>query len=386
MKELVAKTKAIAKEVAAPNASDVDANSRFPIETFDAIKKAKLLSALVPTELGGDGCSMQALWAMCSALAEACGSSGMILAMHHIQVACLARHGMQSPAIRHYLSELVTGQNLIASITSEVGTWGDTRSSVCAVERSAGRYRLEKDATTISYAEHADDLLATCRRAPDAASSDQVLVLLKKGEYALTKTSTWDTLGMRGTCSPGFKVTSEGPEDQIVPGSYADSSSQSMVPYSHILWSGVWLGIATDAVGRAAAFVRAAARKSPGTVPATASRLADVSVMLQMARNNALMLAAEFDELDARPAAEGRNVLDGMSWALKMNNLKVGTSEIAPQIVHRALEITGVVGYKNDSKFSVGRHFRDSLSAALMINNERINAKSAQMLLVLKDD
>ena len=106
--------------------------------------------------------------------------------------------------------------------------------------------------------------------------------------------------------------------------------------------------------------------------------------MLQMAKNNALTLAAEFDEMAARP--NGREELQGMSWALKMNNLKIGTSDIVPQIVHRALEITGVVGYKNDSKFSVGRHFRDSLSAALMINNERITAKSAQMLLVLKDD
>ncbi len=382
--EIIQKVRTIAKEVTQAHAADVDQKSRFPVETFDALKKAKLLSTLVPTELGGDGCGMQSLWLQCSALAEACGSSGMILAMHHIQVACLARHGLGSPLIKKYLSELPEKQNLIASITSEVGTWGDTRSSVCAVERVNGRYKLEKDATTISYGAHADDLLATCRRASDAPSSDQVLVLFRKGEYQMNQTSTWDTLGMRGTCSPGFKVVSEGPEDAIVPGSYADSSAESMVPYSHILWSGVWLGIASDAVARAAAFVRAAARKAPGTVPPTATRLAEVSVMLQMAKNNALTLAAEFDEMAARP--NGREELQGMSWALKMNNLKIGTSDIVPQIVHRALEITGVVGYKNDSKFSVGRHFRDSLSAALMINNERITAKSAQMLLVLKDD
>jgi acyl-CoA dehydrogenase len=69
-----------------------------------------------------------------------------------------------------------------------------------------------------------------------------------------------------------------------------------------------------------------------------------------------------------------------------MNNLKVGSSEAAPQIVHEALQIAGVVGYKNDSKFSVGRHYRDSLSGALMVSNERINSKSASMLLVLKDE
>jgi len=75
-----------------------------------------------------------------------------------------------------------------------------------------------------------------------------------------------------------------------------------------------------------------------------------------------------------------------MGWALKMNNLKIAASEAAPQIVHGALQITGILGYKNDSKFSLGRHYRDVLSAALMVSNDRIAAKSASMLLVLKDN
>jgi acyl-CoA dehydrogenase len=65
-----------------------------------------------------------------------------------------------------------------------------------------------------------------------------------------------------------------------------------------------------------------------------------------------------------------------------MNHLKVAASEAAPQIVHKALQITGILGYKNDSPFSLGRHYRDVLSAALMISNDRINAKSAAMLLL----
>lgn len=76
----------------------------------------------------------------------------------------------------------------------------------------------------------------------------------------------------------------------------------------------------------------------------------------------------------------------GMGWALKMNNLKIEASEMAPRIVHEALQIIGVMGYKNDSKFSVARHYRDALSAALMISNERIISRSAPMLLVFKDD
>ena len=74
-----------------------------------------------------------------------------------------------------------------------------------------------------------------------------------------------------------------------------------------------------------------------------------------------------------------------MGWALKMNHLKMQASEAAPRIVHQALQVIGVMGYKNDSEFSVGRHYRDTLSAALMISNERLAVKAASMLLVLKD-
>jgi acyl-CoA dehydrogenase len=380
----LAALKGIAADVAAPNAADVDANSRFPRATVQALQTAKLLSAPVPKELGGAGYGMRELAALCSTLGQACGSSAMVLAMHYIQVACIARHGLQSAFFRRYLQELVRDQYVLASMTSENGTFGETRTSICAVERQDGRFKLDKDATTGSYCEHADGILVTCRRAPDAPGSDQVLVLVRKGDYKLTQTTSWDTLGMRGTCSPGFKLESSGPEEQIVPGSFADSSAQTMVPYSHILWSSLWWGIAADALARAAEFVRASARKNPGTVPPTATRLAQVSEQLQAMRHNWLALADEFDELNARPG--GMQELLSIGWALKMNNLKINASESAPQIVHKALQITGILGYKNDSKFSLGRHYRDVLSASLMISNDRIASKSASMLLVFKDN
>ena len=383
-KDLLSQVRAIASDVAAKHADDVDAQARFPIETIRALQEVRALSASVPAELGGAGSDMRQLGAMCAALAQGCASSAMVFAMHHIQVACIARHGMGSKFFRDYLTELVAKQYVLASMTSEVGTGGDTRSSICAVEVNGDRFTLNKDATTGSYCAHADGILVTCRRASDAPNSDQVLVLVRKGDYKLTQTTSWDTMGMRGTCSPGFKLESSGPAEQIIPGSFADSSAQTMVPYSHILWSALWSGIAGEAVSRAGSFVRAEARRKPGTVPPMATRLAKVSTQLQAMRNNWLALASEFDAMTAR--ADGMEELLSMSWALKMNNLKVGSSEAAPEIVHQALQIAGVMGYKNDSKFSVGRHYRDSLSGALMVANERINSKSASMLLVLKDE
>jgi acyl-CoA dehydrogenase len=380
---LLTAVKRIAAETAAAHAPAVDAGSRFPIESINALREVRALSAPVPAELGGLGCSMRELAELCSALAQGCGSSGMVLAMHYIQVACIARHGMGSPALRDYLKQLVAKQYLLASMTSEVGTFGETRTSVCALETDGATFRLNKDATTGSYCAHADGILVTCRRTSEAAPSDQILVLVRKDNYSLEQTSSWDTLGMRGTCSPGFKLASHGRADEIIPGSFADSSAQTMVPYSHILWASLWWGIAANAVARAAEFVRGAARKTPGVVPPTAVRLAEAYENLQVMRHSWLALATEFDAMSQRPT--GNDELQGMAWALKMNTLKVTASEAAPKIVHQALQITGILGYKNDSKFSLGRHLRDVLSAALMISNDRITAKSASMLLVLKD-
>ena len=373
----------IAQTAAADHADDVDAKARFPHETLAALREAGLMSAPVPRSLGGAGCGLRELGQICATLAHGCGSSAMVLAMHYIQVACVSRHAAAGGALADFQRSLVEHQWLLASITSEVGTYGDTRSSICAVQRDGDRFVLDKDATTGSYCAHADAIAVTCRRDADAAASDQVLVLVRREDAKLTQTTTWDTLGMRGTCSPGFRLESSGPVEYIVPVPYADISAQTMVPYAHVLWSSLWWGIASDAVRRAAQFVRGQARKTPGTVPPTAQRLAEVTVQLQTMRQHWHSLAEAFDDLPDTPA--GRQELSGIGWGLRLNSLKIACSDAAPQIVHRALQIVGILGYKNDSPFSLGRHYRDVLSASLMVSNERIAARSASMLLVHKD-
>jgi len=94
-------------------------------------------------------------------------------------------------------------------------------------------------------------------------------------------------------------------------------------------------------------------------------------------------LAREFDRLALEGDGGG---LATLGWALKMNNLKIASSEAAPRIVHRALQVIGIQGYRNDSRYAVGRQYRDVLSASLMVANERIASKTATMLLIHKDD
>jgi acyl-CoA dehydrogenase len=154
-----------------------------------------------------------------------------------------------------------------------------------------------------------------------------------------------------------------------------------MVPTSHILWSAVWLGIATDAVGKAQTMVRGKARGEPGVVPRAALRVAEVVRKLQTMRDQVSTLAREYDELTRARDSER---LASLAFALRINNLKLTASTMVVEIVSEALAICGIAAYKNDSPFSLGRHLRDAFSAALMINNERIQDTNASLLLVHK--
>ncbi len=367
--------------VAGPAADSVDREARFPAEAFAALRAEGMLSALVPEKFGGRGCTLSEVAMVCQILGRHCASTGMIYAMHQIQVACLVRHGQTSEYLRGYLADLATHEWLLASATTEMGVGGDVRTSICAVERAGGRFTIAKEAPVISYGEEADGILLTARRAPDAAGNDQVLVLLRRGAVTLTRTGGWDSLGMRGTCSLGFTLVGQGDADQILPVPYSDISSQTMLPVSHILWSSLWLGIASDAVQRARAFVRSEARKKPGTVPASALRLAEVVAELQTMRAVVEGALAEYER-----SLDDLDTLSSLGFALRMNGLKVNASRAVADIVGRALGVTGLAGYKADSKYALGRHLRDAHGAALMIANDRILAANASMLLVQKDD
>jgi acyl-CoA dehydrogenase len=207
-------------------------------------------------------------------------------------------------------------------------------------------------------------------------------VLTRKEQLTLEPAGTWDPLGMRGTCSPGFVVRAEFPGEQTLPTPFPRVSTESMVPVSHILWSHIWLGIATDAFDRARAFVRASAKQKPGQPLPAAQRLSHLMSELSLLRAEVASGLREFTEASEEP---GRERLSTMAAALRFNNLKIAASEQAPRVCQGALGVCGIVGFKNDTPFSVGRHLRDAMSACLMVANERIHQTNASLLLIAKD-
>jgi acyl-CoA dehydrogenase len=208
-----------------------------------------------------------------------------------------------------------------------------------------------------------------------------VAVVTSRDQHTLEQTATWDPMGMRGTCSPGYIVRAEFPVEQILPAHLSSVLTESMVPISHILWSHLWLGIATDAFDRARAFVKASTKGRTDPTPPTAVRLSQLMSELSLLRAEVRGGLRDFIEW----GAEDRENLTTMAAALRFNNLKIAASEQAPRVCQGAMTVCGIVGYKNDTPFSVGRHLRDTMSACLMVANERIHQTNAGLLLIAKD-
>src|SRR5450755_4196280 len=369
----------IGAEVAAAHAADVDRNARFPHEAIDALRDARLLSCYIPSDAGGAAASLVEVASAVEELGRHCASTAMIFAMHQIQIASLVRHG-RSSTLQDLITESAESQLLFGSATTEAGIGGDVRSSSCAVETTGNSFALTKNAPVISYGAHSDVILATARRTPDSPANEQVLVACRRPGLRLDPTSQWDTLGFRGTCSPGFLLEASGPLGLILDDAYGDISAHTMLPVSHILWSSAWLGLASSAVVTARRFVRTQARNKPGVTPPAATRLAELVVVQQQMAELVHGAARRFDD-----AADDIETLSSLGFAIAMNGLKVAASTLVVDIVGRAMLICGIAGYREDSEYSLGRQLRDAYGAALMVNNDRIIGNSAQLLLVHKD-
>ena len=257
-------------EIAAANAASVDREARFPSEAVAALRAAGTLGALVPDRARRP----RSIAGQRRARVPGVGTP-VLVDRHGVRDAsdpgCDDRAAPRPGSwFESFLTELAAEQWLVASVTSEIGTGETWARSIAPVEPAGdGRCTLEKQAPTVSYGAHADALLITARRSllPEQATRSSCW------PRRSTPHSSRPAPGTRSACGaparPGFIVRAGFGVEQILAAPFSTVMCESMVPVSHILWSFVWLGIATEAVRARTRFVRAAARRKPGApVPA----------------------------------------------------------------------------------------------------------------------
>jgi acyl-CoA dehydrogenase len=182
-------------------------------------------------------------------------------------------------------------------------------------------------------------------------------------------------------CSEGFELISEGDARQVFVQPFGEIAAQSMLAMAHIIWTATWYGIAADTVVKAQAFVKAEAKKRPGTMPPGALRLAEVSATLQQMKSLLIAGIARYEE-----ALADESLMNTLSFIAELNTIKVSASQLGIQIAQGSLMILGLAGYRNAGPWSIARNYRDLLSAAIMINNDRILGNTSNLLLMSKID
>ncbi len=354
--------------IAKKHANSVDLEARFPGEAFEALKQAKLVSPCTIVEGQVALPPVAELMKNVRRISAACSNAGMILAMHYNQLSALVRYSKNSPYLEQHLVNLVTDQSLVASSTTERSTGGDTgRSSCSVIDLGNGEVSIKKDASVISYAKNAGTILVTAKVNDKASPTEQVLVVCPESQLTLEPSNHWDSLGMRGTDSRGYHLNARLPKESVMTTPYSQILASEMLPMTHLMWSSVWLGM-MDAMARQ---VRNKLKSSSNETHKV--QLYEMLAQRQQVESLADTVLQDYGAFSKKP---------DFTAQLRANTLKTVASDQLVDVAISALKILGLTGYMNSSPTSIARVLRDSLSAPLMVGNDRIRSNSANLALV----
>lgn len=269
-----------------------DLEGSFVSSNYADLKAQRLMSAGVPTELGGGGATHEDLCEMLRELGRHCGSTALALSMHtHLVAAQVWRHGHRQPA--EALLRKVAASELVL-VSTGAGDWVD---SVGQTERVQGGYRVSAVKRFASGAP-VGDLLVTSAPYDDPTQGPQVLhfaVSLKADGVRVL--SDWNTLGMRGTGSNSVELKDVFvPEESVSvrrPRGQWHPSWSVVITVAPPIYLAPYLGVAERAVELA--LEHASQRNADPNVWSAVGELENTITTAQLAYRDMIALANNYD-------------------------------------------------------------------------------------------
>ena len=190
----------IAREVLALHASDVDAKSRFPAESIEALSRAGLLGLTLPSANGGLGEGMRSFAAVTEELATACGSTAMIYVMHVTASQAIAS-GQALAGRDALLRELASGDHLTTLAFSERGSRSQFWAPVSGLSPSPGGFRTSAEKSWVTSASRAASYVSSAQMPGAASPMESVVYLVRREAPGVQISGGFDGLGLRGNDS-----------------------------------------------------------------------------------------------------------------------------------------------------------------------------------------
>ena len=356
-RDLQERVRALTRSEIAPRAAEYDRDATFPKESLADLHDAGLLGLLLPEPLGGDGADMTTYVTVVSEIAQGCGSTALVYAMH-CGATRLASSG-PDPDGGHAAraEEVVKDGRLFAWAFSEPGTGGNILAPQLAAAPEGDSLVLNGTKSFCTAAGHADYYLINAHSGEKDFRRSQTLVVLDAAAPGLAVEETWDGMGMRGNSAHTLRLNRVQVPAQRSVGGHAGGLpllTQSLAPLILGL-AAASLGVARAAAAYAKQHVSKRRVQPSGfalaDLQAVRMRIADMEATLHQAW---LALAygawvAERDLLEALPA---------------MNTAKYACNTAALSVADNAMQLCGGQGYQRSNPLE--RHYRDARAGAVM--------------------
>lgn len=353
--DLIDQARAIAQRCLAPRATQYDRSGEFPAENFTDLAETGLLGLLIPADHGGLGADMITYALAVAELAEACGSTALIFAMHCGATRLLS--ASHDPAAHQALQSVINHGKLVAWGFSEPGTGGNVLTPhLRATRTDDGEFTLNGSKAFCTGAGHVDYYLINTHSGETEFRRSQSMFLLPADTTGLTVKETWDALGMRANCANTVLLDAHVPAATCIGGHGGGMPLLAhALPALVVGLAAASLGVARAANSFATAHVTRRVHANTGANLAAYQgvrfQIADMATTLHTAYLTLLHAAAtaDTDPLDALPA---------------MNMAKYVCNNAAITVADAAMQVAGGHGFLRSNPLE--RHYRDARAGAVM--------------------
>ena len=330
----------------AERATSAGERDEFVSQNYAALRERGVLSAGVPTELGGGGATFAELCAMLRNLAHGCASTALALSMHTHLVGGLVWRLRRGEPVEGMLRR-VAAEHLVL-VSTGASDWLDSSGRA---EKVDGGYRVT-GRKIFGSGSPAGNILMTSFPYADPADGDVVLHMgLPLDAPGVTVLDNWRAHGMRGT----------GSNDIVIDGAFVPDSAVSMrrpkgvwhpfftmvanVPMPLIM--SVYVGLAEAAVDSARR--RAARRASGAETLLLAGEMENALLEAQLVVASMIALSAEYTFPTSEAAASAQFAR------------KTLAANAAIRAVEKACELVGGAAYYRET--GLERALRDVRAA-----------------------
>jgi alkylation response protein AidB-like acyl-CoA dehydrogenase len=348
------RARALATEVIAPRAAEVDATEEYPWDNVGALQEEGFTGMTVPTDLGGPGCSFLDAVIVVEEMAKVCGVTGRIAVEANMgAISAVMAYG--TDAQRKLAADLVLSGDKPAICITEPGAGSAASEMTTRADRRGDAYVLNGTKHWITGGGVSRLHLIFARVFDEHGEEEGIggFLAIRDETPGLRFGRREPTMGLRGI--PEMEVVFEdmevGPDMVVLPPSgFRRGFADLMNAYnSQRVGAGtVALGLATGAYDLAVDYAKE--REQFGRPIAEFQglqwMLADMSVQLEAARSLTYRAAA----------SRGPNDSPFPDPAMAAQ-AKIFTAEASIKVVSDALQVFGAAGYSRRN--AVERMYRD---------------------------